>query len=725
MVDEGAARILEQLAASDRAAFAAPVPVNILLVDDEPKNLTALEALLTSPDCRLVQAGSGPEALRHLLRDDFAVILLDVHMPGMDGFETAELIRGRERSHATPIIFLTAANRGETFVAKGYALGAVDYILKPIDPHILRSKVAVFVELFKKTEQIKRQADQLAETATFLNSVLEGSTEYAILALDLDGWLLTWNEGARRIYGYGEGEVVGREKMELLHAPGGAASGSMAALLEAAQRGEKVEAEIEGMRKDGQCFWASLTIDRRRDAGGRPAGFVAIARDITHIKHAEQERVLLIMEQAARAEAERTAERTVRLQAITAALSEAASPAQVAEAAVRQGLETLHARAGVVAVVSEDDALNLIWVEGVIPELPRVAQRIPLAAATPLADATRERRVVSVVSPAELAVHYPALAETWLDAGGMDRAWVCLPLLAGEKALGAMMLTFVEEHLLTKVDHDFLLRFGRQCGQALERARLYEAEQAARATAEAAVRTRDEFLSIAAHELKNPVAVVKGSADLLRRTQSRDTLDPERLARFLSIIGNGVDRLTLLVDDLLDVARLQSGRLPLRRQPVDLAALLSDLIARQQVEGDRHRLRLEIVATPDPLLADPIRLDQVLVNLVGNALKYSPDGGEVRITLDRDGDGALISIHDEGIGLPPEEVELIFQPFGRASNAAARNVPGLGLGLYICRQIVESHQGRIWAESLGEGRGTIVSFWLPIAASIPTEEMDA
>jgi hypothetical protein len=137
--------------------------INILLVDDNEGNLLALEASLAAPDRNLVRASSGDEALRYLLDHDAAVILLDVYMPGIDGLETAALIRGRERSRDIPIIFLTADNAGGALLAKGYSLGAVDYILKPVEPAILRSKVAVFVELFKKTEEVKRQAALLQE----------------------------------------------------------------------------------------------------------------------------------------------------------------------------------------------------------------------------------------------------------------------------------------------------------------------------------------------------------------------------------------------------------------------------------------------------------------------------------------------------------------------------------------------------------------------------------
>jgi CheY-like chemotaxis protein len=125
-------------------------PISLLLVDDRPENLLALSAVLDSLNQNLVQANSGSEALKHLLNQDFAVILLDVQMPGMDGFETATLIRSRERSQHTPIIFITGLNQNDTHVFKGYSLGAVDYLLKPFDPEILKSKVAVFISLFKK-----------------------------------------------------------------------------------------------------------------------------------------------------------------------------------------------------------------------------------------------------------------------------------------------------------------------------------------------------------------------------------------------------------------------------------------------------------------------------------------------------------------------------------------------------------------------------------------------
>ena len=138
--------------------------VHILLVDDRPENLLALEAILEPLGQNLVRANSGPEALKCILGGEFAVILLDVQMPGMNGFEVAEIIKSRERSRTIPIIFLSAINKEDAYVFKGYSMGAVDYVFKPFNPDVLRSKVSVFVDLFLKQREIQRQSEMLAES---------------------------------------------------------------------------------------------------------------------------------------------------------------------------------------------------------------------------------------------------------------------------------------------------------------------------------------------------------------------------------------------------------------------------------------------------------------------------------------------------------------------------------------------------------------------------------
>src|ERR1051325_478570 len=221
--------------AAHRDSSAAPEPrVSILLVDDRPDKLLALESLLSDLGQNLVKARSGKEALKCLLQEDFALILLDVAMPGMDGFETAALIRQRPRSEHTPIIFVTSINESENHIAKGYSLGAVDYILSPIAPEILKTKVAVFVELYKKTEKIKEQADHLRriEEAQHRKSLAEAvdrlETEtkrnrFFTLALDMlgigdfNGRLLQVNPAWEKVLGFSEQELKMLPATELVH----------------------------------------------------------------------------------------------------------------------------------------------------------------------------------------------------------------------------------------------------------------------------------------------------------------------------------------------------------------------------------------------------------------------------------------------------------------------------------------------------------------------------
>ena len=251
-----------------------------------------------------------------------------------------------------------------------------------------------------------------------------------------------------------------------------------------------------------------------------------------------------------------------------------------------------------------------------------------------------------------------------------------------------------------------------------ERAELLANERAARAEAEAAVRARDEFLSIASHELRTPVAGVKGYAQSLRRARATGRLDDARLERSLRAIEASADRLAVLTSDLLDVSRIRTGQLPFNPRPTDLAALAREVAGHFEDRLDAtHRLDVRAGEAPCPVLADADRIDQVLTNLIENAAKYSPNGGTIEVAVATDGGDAVVTVRDPGIGLPPGSAEAIFEPFGRAPNAAGHHIPGMGLGLYICRTIVERHGGSIRAESAGEGQGTTVSFRLPLDAT--------
>jgi len=259
--------------------------VNILLVDDQPKNLLALESILGGGGQTLVKAHSGRAALRHLLENEFAVILLDVQMPEMDGFETATLIRQRERSRDTPIIFLTALPRSETNVFRGYELGAVDYIFKPFHPEILRSKVNVFVELFRKNEAVKRQATELARLSRRHQLILNTAAD-GLVGLDNSGNVTFANPAATRMLGRRTPEIVSQDLHSLVHPifPGVITCNTAECELFAALHdGESHEAvEDTFFRSDGRSFPVEFSIARiTEEDDPNPRGTVINFRDIT------------------------------------------------------------------------------------------------------------------------------------------------------------------------------------------------------------------------------------------------------------------------------------------------------------------------------------------------------------------------------------------------------------------------------------------------------------
>ncbi|HEX6551684.1 MAG TPA: ATP-binding protein [Ktedonobacteraceae bacterium] len=227
---------------------------------------------------------------------------------------------------------------------------------------------------------------------------------------------------------------------------------------------------------------------------------------------------------------------------------------------------------------------------------------------------------------------------------------------------------------------------------------------------------KDEFLGIAAHELRTPLAILKGFAQTLivQTARGRGTELAEWQMESVQGIDQSTSRLIELTEDLLDVTRLQAGRITFHREPTDLVALARRVVARLQMTTERHHLSL--LASSEYLVADvdPRRIEQVLSNLVGNAIKYSPAGGSIEVTIREESETktALLSIRDSGIGIPVQQQARIFGRFERADNARAYGIGGTGLGLYLCRELVERHGGRIWFES-AEGQGSTFFIALP------------
>jgi signal transduction histidine kinase len=225
-------------------------------------------------------------------------------------------------------------------------------------------------------------------------------------------------------------------------------------------------------------------------------------------------------------------------------------------------------------------------------------------------------------------------------------------------------------------------------------------------------RQKNEFLSIASHELKTPITSIKAYAQMALRQAGSGAAD--RLARSLGIVDQQADRLVGLIEELLDVSRLQEGQLPLHVEPFDLAALLRDVVETTRLGAPDFTIRLETPPGPVPVAADAGRIEQVAINLLQNAIKYSGESRQVAITLSCIGSEAVTAVRDYGVGIPVAQQAHVFERYFRASNVSARHYSGLGLGLYITHGIVERHGGRMWLDS-AEGQGSTFYFALPLA----------
>ena len=249
----------------------------------------------------------------------------------------------------------------------------------------------------------------------------------------------------------------------------------------------------------------------------------------------------------------------------------------------------------------------------------------------------------------------------------------------------------------------------RRAAEERERALLVERE--ARSAAEEALRTRDRFLSIASHELKTPAASLSLTVESLQRASAGHRLDAERLSAGLARLATATNRLGILVDELLDVSRLTAGRMEFRSEPTDLVSLARDVIGRFAAADDVARIRLT-GADEAWVAGDASRLDQVVTNLIDNAVKYSEADAPIELEVGAADGGVTLAVRDRGFGLDEEASARLFEAFGRGLNA--EHIPGLGLGLFISHQIAERHGGRIEARARPDGGGSEFTLWLPV-----------
>jgi PAS domain S-box-containing protein len=510
---------------------------SVLLVDDRPANLLALESILEPLGLHTVRAESGEQALKQLLKHEFALILLDVQMPVMDGFDTATAIRAHPRTGAIPIIFVTAINRGADHVFKGYASGAVDYIMKPFDPDILRAKVSIFVDLFRKNQTIKAQAKLLLQR---------------------------------------EMETLERRNEQRFR--------RLTDLLPVLMCATRPDGGIHYVNRAWTTFFGS-SVDKHR----------LESPSIIHPDDLEP-------------------------------------------------LRDLRARA--------------------------------LLIDAPLEIQCRLRRL-----DGEYRWHTLRTGAERGDDGHLDGWIVAAVDIDAQKQSEAMHL------------------------------RVLEAEQHARREAESATNLKDEFLTTVSHELRTPLHSILGWTKMLRAGM----LEHGQMEKALRTIERNAEAQRELVDDLLDVSSIVRGKLRLQRRTIDVGAAVAAAVETMRPHAVAKDIRLEVdrPEAAEALWADPERVQQIVWNLVANAIKFTPRGGKIIVKLASEESGTVVTVKDDGAGISPEFLPHVFDRFRQADNTITRTHQGLGLGLSIVRHLVLLHGGNVAVESEGLGKGATFRVTFP------------
>jgi PAS domain S-box-containing protein len=692
--------------------------VNLLLVDDQPKNLLALEAILEPLGQTLVKAESGPEALKHLLRMDFAAILLDVQMPEMDGFETATLIKQRAKSRHIPILFLTAISKDDPYVFKGYSVGAVDYLFKPFNPDVLRSKVTVFIDLFRKGEKIKQQAEQLRvrrerEVAEFKRASeqryrdLAESMPQIVWTADGAGALTYGNRRWFDCAGLDQESEKTLEWETLLHPEDRVPfarywQGAM-------ERAENWEAEFRfGNVAAGTYRWHLVRALPVKTPGkeGREAktSWIGTSTDIDDRKRAEEALRLL-------AEAS-----TV----LAASLDYEAALDHVARLAVPMLGDWC-----MIELRSDDGSLRRIVAVHDPQEHPERAAGG--AARAQLDEAAAGVSALNVLATAHRMV-VPSIVAACDEEGAKEqqrmrvlrelgfKSYMCVPIMAHDEVLGSLAFMTAESgRAYRAVDVSLAEDLARRLAVAVENAQLYAVAQRERAQLAEANRAKDEFLAVLSHELRTPLNSMLGWTQIVRA----GGLDEKTLARAMDTIERNAKAQAQLIADLLDVSRIVTGKLSVELRPVTLTSVVDEAMeaARPAAAARGVLLSSTIDLSHDEVHGDPDRLQQVVSNLLSNAIKFTPAQGHVDVHLRREDTSARLDITDSGQGIDPAFLPFVFERFRQGEGATTRVHGGLGLGLAIVRHLVEIHRGVVEASSAGTGKGSRFTVRLPLLAA--------
>lgn len=482
------------------------------------------------------------------------------------------------------------------------------------------------------------------------------STDDAIISKDLNGIVTSWNKSAEMIFGYKRDEMLGQSILRLLPPD---RQDEEAEILARVRRGERIEHfETIRQRKDGRLVEVSVTVSPIRDEGGKVVGASKIARDITDQKRRGSADLLL--------------------------------------AAI---------------VNSSDDAIVSKNLDGIITSWNAGAERIfgyvaeemigqSVLKLVPTDRKEEEPKILQRLRRSERVDHFETV-RVRKDGQHIDVSLTISPVKdATGKVVGA-----------SKIARD-ITELKRA---AVEREQLLESERLARSQAEHANRMKDEFLATISHELRTPLNAIVGWTEVLKSGPN----SPEDLAEGLAVIERNAQVQAQLIDDLLDLGRISSGKMTLSIEPVDIAAIVRDAIAAVQHAADQKQIAIKAVLNEHHghMTGDVKRLRQVVWNVLNNAIKFTPNHGRVLVTLSRVNSHIDLVVIDTGRGIPAEFLPHVFERFRQGDASITRQHGGLGIGLALVKQLVELHAGSVHAASPGVGQGATFTISLPITAA--------
>jgi PAS domain S-box-containing protein len=573
--------------------------------------------------------------------------------------------------------------------------------------------VSIFFE--DVTERTRAMEDSLRLAA------IVRSADEVIVGKDLNGIVTSWNPAAERLFGFTAQEAIGRSIRIIVPADRQTEEDEVLSRL---RRGETIEPfETVRVRKDGTPIDVAVTVSPIKNADGRIVGASKIARDIGERLRGEAERAeLLAAEQAARARAELAERRAMLLSEASAALSSSLDSVTTLRSVSRLVVPGF-ADWCIVDLMTRENALERVVVVAADPDagalLAELQRYVPdWTSSQPAAQALQSRKTLVIPEVTEDTLISSARDERHLALMRQlhPRSVVAVPMTTRQRIVGAITLVRTTPgHPYDAGDVAMAEELARRAALAVDNADLYTDADQARAQAEEANRAKDEFLAVLSHELRTPMNAVYGWARMLQMGQ----VDRGTTPRALDAIVRNAHVQLQLIDDLLDVSRIISGKMRLDIRPVDVHRVLESALDAVRPAAEAKMLRLHSLLDPSagPVNGDPDRLQQVVWNLLMNAVKFTPKEGRIQLTLLRVNSHLEIVVSDTGVGIRRELLPVIFDRFKQGDAGSTRTQGGLGLGLALVRHLVELHGGAVTAESAGEGQGATFRVKLPLVAA--------